>query len=90
MNGRAAKILRRKAESTYGKLLRAQAGTNRQELPPFKTFNRRFKRKFVSLPRPERAGILRVFSALRSISRSVSEAVRYNPAAALAAGPTPG
>lgn len=86
MNGRAAKILRREAESMYGKLLRSQANTKGPGMPPFKAFNRRFKRRFALLPRPSRAQILRVFSELRSATRPVQEAVRYNPAAALASG----
>lgn len=81
MNGRAAKILRRHAESTYGKLLRdyaeRPASAPRAALPSFSAFNRRYKRRFASLPRPQRAQVLRLFFQVRKATQAPSlDAVR--------------
>lgn len=81
MNGRAARILRCHAESTYGKLLRdhaeRRASSPHAMLPSFAAFNRRFKRRFTSLSRPQRAQALQLLFQVRKATRVPSpDAVR--------------
>lgn len=64
MNGRAARILRIAAKSTYGKLQKDAQAANRPPLPPFKSFFRRYKARYNGLDRNRKAAATHVFRQL--------------------------